>query len=84
MKNPIRKLFKDTRGEVDYAKFIIIVIAIFIATSLVGSMYTQISNTNTTGWSSLTGGSGAVTLYQLIFFVFIASIVIYIVREALK
>jgi hypothetical protein len=94
--NRLKNFWKNHKGEMAYDKFIYIAIAIFIATALVGAMYTQISTTNTsefhgnnianstTYWTDLPGGAGAVTLYQLIFFIFIAAIVIWIVREAIK
>jgi uncharacterized membrane protein len=56
------------------------VIAIVIAVSLIPTIYTTISGTNTTGWTSLTGGAGALAIFQLILLVFVAGIIIALVR----
>jgi uncharacterized membrane protein len=56
------------------------VIAIVIAVSLIPTIYTTISGTNTTGWSTLTGGAGALAIFQLILLVFVAGIIIALVK----
>lgn len=80
----LRKIWKNTKAEADYGKFIGMAIAIVIAIALVPTVYDTISGTNTTGWSSLTGGSGAVAIFELLLLIFIAGIVIYVVKQALS
>jgi len=61
-------------------KVVGVCIAIVIAVSLVPTIFTAVNGTSTTGWSSLTGGSGAVSILQLILLVFVAGVVIAIIK----
>lgn len=67
----------------EYGKFIGLALALVIAVSLVPTIYTTISGTNTTGWSALTGGAGAQSIFELLLLVFVASIIIYMIKEAI-
>lgn len=79
------KFLRNKKGEakLNYTLFIGMALAIVIAVSLVPTIYDTIADTNTTGWSSLTGGSGALAIFELILLVFVAGIVIYVVKQAL-
>lgn len=68
----------------DYGKFIGLALSLVIAVSLVSVIYDTVNGTDTTGWSSLTGGSGAVAIFELLLLVFVAAIIIYILKEALS
>jgi hypothetical protein len=65
-------------------KIVGVVIAIVIAVSLVPTIYSVINATNTTAWSSLTGGSGAQAIFQLILLCFVAGIVIAVIKYMLQ
>jgi uncharacterized membrane protein len=69
--------------DMDSGQFIGMALFVVIAVSLVPTIYTTISGTNTTGWASLTGGSGALAIFQLILLVFVCSIVIVLVKKAI-
>ena len=60
------------------------VVAIVIGISLVPTVYDTISGTNTTGWTALTGGAGALAIFELILLIFVAGIVVAIVRYFLQ
>ena len=65
-------------------KIVGVVVAIVIAVSLVPTIFTVINATNTTAWSTLTGGSGASSIFQLILLVFVAGIVVAIIKYMLQ
>lgn len=66
-----------------YGMFIGIVLAVVIALSLVSTVYDTIDDVNTTGWSAITGGTGAIAIMELSLLIFVASIVIYLIKQAL-
>ena len=83
MKQFLRKFLRDCKAESRYSIFIGLALTIVIAYSLVPTIYTTISGTNTTGWSTLTGGSGALAIFQLGLLIFCSAIVIFVIKEAL-
>jgi hypothetical protein len=56
------------------------VVAIVIAISLVPTIAEAITGTNTTTWAALTGGAGAVSVFELMLLVFVAGIVVAVVK----
>lgn len=83
MKQFLRKFLRDVKAESKYSLFIGLALSIVIAYSLVPTIYTTISETNTTGWTALTGGSGALAIFQLGLLIFCSAIVIFVIKEAL-
>jgi len=77
------RFVNDTTGESDYIAPVAMVIAAIIWAICTPIFVDAIQNTNTTGWA-FTGSSGAVTLFQLLPFIFIAGGVIWLVRKAMK
>jgi hypothetical protein len=69
------KLDGDWAGKIVGA-----VVAIVIAISLVPTIATALTGTNTSNWTTLTGGAGAVSVFGLILLVFVAGIVVAIVK----
>jgi uncharacterized membrane protein len=63
--------------------FVGLTVGIVIAVSLVPTIYTTINGTNTTAWSNIVGGTGAAAIFQLIVLIFVAGIVIYVLKEIL-
>lgn len=60
------------------------VVGIVIAISLLPTVADTIVGTNTSTWSTLTGGTGAVSIFELTLLVFVAGIVVAIVRHFLS
>jgi len=56
------------------------VVAIVIAISLVPTIADTVMGTNTTNWTTLTGGTGAISVFELIVLVFVAGIVVAVVK----
>ena len=88
MKTPLlqllQRLLGNQRGEVAYTKFIGLAIAVVLMTALVPTVFEAINGTDTTDWNTLTGGAGAITLFQIILLIFVAAIVIYMVKSAIE
>lgn len=61
-----------------------IVVFVVIATSLIGTVYTAIAGINTTGWSTLAGGTGAITITQICLLLFAVFIALTIVKGVLE
>lgn len=80
----MKKFLKNQKAEVKYGAFIGLAIALVIAVAMVPTVFDIIDATNTTGWDALTGGSGAVAIFELILIIFIAGIVIYLIKTALS
>jgi len=63
--------------------FIGLAIAIVIAVNLVPTVFESINDTDTSDWSDLTGGTGAIAIFELVLLLFVAAIVIWIIKKAL-
>lgn len=72
----------DTRAVSDYTAPVMVVIAGIMWVIMTPILVDQVQNTNTTGWS-FTGYTGAITLFQLIPFVFIAGGIVWILKKVL-
>jgi hypothetical protein len=64
-------------------KFVGLAIGVVIAIAVVPTVADTITGTNTTSWSTITGGAGAKAILELILLAFVAGIVIYIIKEVL-
>jgi len=74
----------DTRAESgDYTAPVMVVIAGIIWVISIPIYVTSVQDTNTTGWS-FTGATGAITLFNLMPFVFIAGGVVWLLKKVLK
>jgi len=71
------------RGASDYTAPVMVVIAGIIWIICIPIYVTEVQDTNTTGWS-FTGATGAITLFNLMPFIFIAGGVVWILRKVLK
>lgn len=76
------KFVYDTRGASEYTAPVMVVIAGIMWVIMTPILVDQVQNTNTTGWS-FTGYTGAITLFQLIPFVFIAGGIVWILKKVL-
>lgn len=77
------KLLSDKKAKVNYGLFIGLAISLVIAAALVPTVFETINDTDTTDWGDLTGGAGAEAIFQLLLLVFVAGIVIYMIRSSL-
>lgn len=74
----------DARGEAtEFTAPIMMVISGIIWVICTPIFVTQVQSTSTSGWN-FTGAAGAITLFQLLPFIFIAGGVIWIVRKAMS
>lgn len=74
----------DTRGEAtEFTAPIMMVISGIIWVICTPIFVNQVQATSTSGWN-FTGSAGAITLFQLLPFIFIAGGVIWIVRKAMS
>jgi hypothetical protein len=77
--DPLSSIGGDWAGKIVGA-----VVGIVIAIALLPTVADTITGTNTSTWSTLTGGTGAVSIFELTLLVFVAGIVIAIVRHFLS
>jgi len=61
-----------------------LVFFIVLAVSLVPTVFEIINDTDTSEWSDMTGGSGAVAIFELLLLLFVAAIAIVIVKFAIE
>ena len=61
-----------------------LVFFIVLAVSLVPTVFEILNDTDTSEWSDMTGGSGAVAIFELLLLLFVAAIAIVIVKFAIE
>ena len=74
---------KEPRKMADYGKFIGLALALVIAIALVPVVFEAINGTDTSDWGGITGGAGALAIFELLLLIFVAAIVIYIIKESI-
>jgi hypothetical protein len=72
---------RDPEGG-EATKWIMMVITLILGVILVPIVVDQVQSTNTAGWN-FTGYQGAITLFNLLPFVFIVGIVVYFIGSIL-
>jgi len=72
----------DTRGASEYTTPVMMVIAGIIWVICTPIFVDAVSDTNTTGWD-FTGATGAITLFQLMPFIFIAGGIVWLLKKVL-
>ena len=77
-----KKLWRNIRGESTTTKWIMMTIMLILGAILVPIVVDQVQSTNTSSWS-FTGHKGAATLFMLLPFIFIVSIVVYFIGSIL-
>lgn len=78
----LKELWHNQRASSDFTAPVMVVIAGIIWVIMTPILVSVVQDTNTTGWS-FTGATGAITIFNLIPFVFIAGGIVWILKKVL-
>jgi hypothetical protein len=76
---------KNVKGDIKSTAIgaISLVVVMILLIAIIPTVVTEVSNINTTSWN-FTGDTGAISLLNLIPFVFIAGVIIYVLVRSLR